>query len=121
MKVKKAPVVKPIELNTKFLTEFAAINKKRSNELYDTLQVCKTADLVVSLCEEVGEIAGFVKKAQRDKKNYRKEIGKEIADVFMYLDLLCTLDGYDFGQLIVDKFNEVSRRKNSQIKIKRVK
>lgn len=110
--------MKSQEIDVNFLKQFSTINAKRSRQLYNSLSKWKKEDWVVALSEEVGEIAGFVKKEKRDRKNHKKEIGKEIADVFMYLDLFCTSQGYDFGQLIIDKFNEVSKRKKNKIRLK---
>lgn len=48
---------------------------------------------------------------------YREEIGKEAADIVIYLDLLCTREGIDLGAEIVKKFNEVSDRVKCGVKI----
>jgi NTP pyrophosphatase (non-canonical NTP hydrolase) len=38
------------------------------------------------------------------------KLAAEIADTFIYLDLLATYYGIDLEQAVIDKFNEVSER-----------
>jgi NTP pyrophosphatase (non-canonical NTP hydrolase) len=45
-------------------------------------------------------------------------IGKEAADVVIYIDLLCTHLNINLEAAIVQKFNEVSDRVNSPLKLK---
>jgi len=66
-----------------------------------------------AVCGELGELANLIKKIERgdftlDEK--REELGKEIADVLTYLDILAFRAGVDLGAATVEKFNEVSDR-----------
>ena len=47
----------------------------------------------------------------------REAIGKELADVQVYLDLLALKVGVDLGRATMDKFNEVSVRVGSDIRV----
>lgn len=83
----------------------------------------------VGLSEEAGEVCGIIKKAHRKKRmiskkkgrKYRdkktKDIGEEIADVIIYLDLIATHFNIDIEQEIIDKFNQVSTEINSNYKL----
>lgn len=62
---------------------------------------------------ELGELANLIKKVERGDitlEEARAELAKECADVATYLDILAFRLGVDLGQVVIDKFNEVSRR-----------
>lgn len=65
---------------------------------------------------ELGEAANLIKKIERGDytlDEMRVELGKELA----YLDILAFRAGVDLGQATIDKFNEVSVRVGSPIRI----
>lgn len=68
---------------------------------------------------EVGEMCNIIKKVERGDKidNWREMVAKEAADVVIYLDLLCTSLEIDLETSIINKFNEVSDRVGSKIKL----
>lgn len=79
---------------------------------------------------ELGEYANIRKKYERGDltfEEFRREAAKELADVQTYLDILALrcLDrddiahptGIDLGRATMDKFNEVSARVGSSIRI----
>lgn len=80
---------------------------------------------------ELGEFANIRKKYERGDltfNQYEAEAKKELADVQIYLDLLAkrALDhrdgiahtsGVDLGQAVIDKFNEVSVRVGSTVRL----
>jgi NTP pyrophosphatase (non-canonical NTP hydrolase) len=74
---------------------------------------------------EVGEMCNIIKKHDRGDIKYngenlpefRRKLGDEIADIIIYLDLLAMREGISLEEVIVRKFNEVSDRRNSNIKL----
>jgi NTP pyrophosphatase (non-canonical NTP hydrolase) len=70
---------------------------------------------------ETGELCNLIKKMERGDKYpftyWQNEVGKEAADIVIYLDLLCTKIGIDLEKQIISKFNEVSDRVKSPIKL----
>ena len=44
------------------------------------------------------------------------ELGKELADIIMYVDLIAAKAGLSLSQCVIDKFNEVSDRIGSDVK-----
>jgi NTP pyrophosphatase (non-canonical NTP hydrolase) len=70
-----------------------------------------------ALAGEVGELCNLTKKMKRDGNIPLEEIGKEIADVVIYADLVATRFGLKLEDLVRQKFNEVSDRKGSDIKL----
>lgn len=71
-------------------------------------------------CGELGETANLIKKIERGDftlQETREELGKEIADVITYLDILAFRAGIDLGEAVRRKFNEVSERIGCDIKL----
>lgn len=120
------------------LAELKKVNQKRSLKGFGMeLQDWSLSAWSNAVAGETGELCNIIKKAERgdyhkrpeNQSNnpefnnayaaaqYRAEIGKEAADIVIYLDLLCTREGIDLGSEIVKKFNEVSDRVKCGIKI----
>lgn len=73
-----------------------------------------------ALAGEVGELCNILKKRRRhgdDRAHLFEEAAKEIADVQIYLDLLARHMGVNLADATVRKFNEVSERRGSDIRL----
>lgn len=71
------------------------------------------ADWLEAVTGELGEYANKSKKERRgdiSPEEFYREARKELADVAIYLDILAFQIGFDLGEAIRDKFNEVSKR-----------
>jgi NTP pyrophosphatase (non-canonical NTP hydrolase) len=69
---------------------------------------------------ELGEAANLIKKIQRGDislEEARKDLGREFADVTVYLDILAFRAGVDLGEAVIAKFNEVSIRVGSPVRL----
>lgn len=69
---------------------------------------------------ELGELANVLKKVRRGDYTLEEalpEIRKEFADVAIYLDIFSAQFGFDLGDAIRDKFNEVSDRVGAPVYI----
>lgn len=68
---------------------------------------------------ETGELLNWVKKMERGDNipDIKKYIAKEAGDIVVTLDLFCIHQDIDLQAAIVQKFNEVSDRVNSPIKL----
>lgn len=69
---------------------------------------------------ELGEYANLRKKFERgdvDAATFKLEAAKELADVVTYLDILAMQLDIDLGEATMDKFNEVSRRVGSTVRL----
>lgn len=78
------------------------------------------AHWVQALVGEVGEAANILKKVDRgdfELKSVLPEIAKELADIQCYLDILAHKLGVDLGDATVGKFNEVSKRIGSDVRL----
>lgn len=71
------------------------------------------------LAGETGELCNWIKKLKRGDNipNIKAEIAKEAGDVLCSLDLLCIWLEIDLQAATVNKFNEVSDRVNSPLKL----
>ncbi len=73
-----------------------------------------------ALAGEVGESANIIKKIDRGDitlAEARPLLAKEFADIVTYLDILAMRAGVDLGRATRDKFNEVSERVGSTVRI----
>lgn len=95
------------------LSEINPIRCKSFGHSVDDMSVTFWA---TALAGEVGELCNFIKKKERGDAIDINDIGKEAADVVIYLDLLCTLLNINLCDFIKLKFNEVSDRVNSDVK-----
>jgi NTP pyrophosphatase (non-canonical NTP hydrolase) len=69
---------------------------------------------------ELGELANIMKKVDRGDLTLdaaRESMAKEFADVQTYLDIMADKAGVDLGDATINKFNEVSQRIGSRIRL----
>jgi len=92
-------------------------NVARCEKHFHKLNDWTATDWACALAGEVGELCNFIKKARRGQKIPQQEFAKEIADIQCYLDLLAASMGIDLAEATINKFNEVSDRKNCKIKL----
>lgn len=74
-------------------------------------------DWACALAGEVGELCNLVKKMRRGEAVAATDIHEEIADVQTYLDLLAARLGVNLEIATRDKFNKVSNRVGSRIRL----
>lgn len=70
---------------------------------------------------ELGEYANIRKKFERgdiDEEEFKSLASPELADVVTYLDILCFRLGIDLGRATIDKFNFISERVKSPVRIR---
>lgn len=103
--------------------EFSTINKTRceSADGFDHhLEDWSLSDWMTATLGELGEAANIAKKLNRvrdgipgndmGEDELRQELADEIADTFIYLDLLAQREGIDLAGAIASKFNRTSRK-----------
>ncbi len=72
-------------------------------------------EVLLPLITKVNAICNLTKKVQRGDEMSLEEIGKEIADVVIYADLLSHRLGIDLSDAVRMKFDEVSARVGSDV------
>lgn len=111
-KMKRSTV--PSELT---FSKLRAVNVKRCNKHFHKLNDWSPTDWGCALAGEVGELCNFLKKARRGENVSKDDIAKEIGDVQCYLDLIAARLKINLAECVIDKFNEVSARKNCKIRL----
>lgn len=69
---------------------------------------------------ELGELANLIKKIERGDMTLdeaRGQVADELADVATYLAILAFRCGVDLGRATIDKFNRVSQRVGSDVRL----
>lgn len=107
---------------------FSELNRRRceSPEGFNhRLGSWSLSDWITAVTGELGEAANVVKKLNRVRDaipgntqpahELWEALQRELADVFIYLDLLAQSQGFDLETLVRDKFNETSRKLNCPI------
>jgi NTP pyrophosphatase (non-canonical NTP hydrolase) len=95
--------------------DFQRINKERCTAVFHPVPSDRWPFQNWALCVagEAGELCNIVKKVLRGDfplESAREDILREVADIITYCDLLCTELGAETGQVVMDKFEEVSKR-----------
>lgn len=106
-------------------------NVPRCEQVFHRLDNWSPTDWACAMAGEAGEACNVAKKMKRlvegsntakDPQSYAEFcvlMAEELADVVIYADLLAARLGIDLGEAIVSKFNKVSDRMGSDIKLER--
>jgi NTP pyrophosphatase (non-canonical NTP hydrolase) len=82
-----------------------------------TLDSWSPTDWACAVAGEVGEACNLIKKLRRGEIVSLEDIGFELADAVIYIDLLAARLGIDLGEAIREKFNIVSERRGSNARL----
>lgn len=95
------------------------ISVQRCNEAFFPLKYKDGPWYGNAMAGECGEACNVVKKIDRDglTKERLVDLAKELADIVIYADLLAARFDINLGDSICLKFNEVSDRVGSNIKL----
>lgn len=102
--------------------QFSAANRARceANDGFNhKLADWSMSDWFLAVIGELGEAANIAKKLNRfrdgisgnkeSEQQLREKLRRELADAFIYLDLLCTREGIDLPAAILETFNRKSQ------------
>lgn len=98
-------------------SEFREANVSRCESVYHLVKDWSPCDWMTALTGEVGELANEIKKLRRGDNVPRENLRHEIGDVIAYIDLLAASLDIDLGEASREKFNIVSERVGSGIKL----
>ncbi|MEL7340226.1 MAG: MazG-like family protein [Bacteroidota bacterium] len=90
-------------------------NRQRCEESYFPLEDWTPSDYATALAGETGEACNLIAKMKRGVNIDHEDIGRELADVVIYADLLASRLGLNLEKCIIQKFNETSARKGSEV------
>lgn len=101
---------------------FSRVNRERCESpkgFNHPLQSWSTSDWFTAIVGELGEAANVVKKLNRVRdgiagnkqspEELRAKLAAELADVYIYLDLICQREGIDLGDAVLHTFNAKSK------------
>lgn len=107
---------------------FSRINRQRCESpdgFNHALNSWSRSDWMTAVVGELGEAANFAKKLNRvrdgipgnkePESELRAAFIDELADTFIYLDLLAQSEGINFAAAVADKFNRTSKKIGSSI------
>lgn len=97
--------------------ELREANVARCNDVFHKFEDWSHNDWAVALTGEVGELCNLLKKARRGEKIKIMDMASELADIMIYLDLLAASLEVDLAREVILKFNEVSDKRGSNIKL----
>ena len=92
-------------------------NVERCEKSYHPIGEWSECDWAVALAGECGEVCHIVKDRRRGEEVEVYALGAELADLVIYADLLAARVGIDLGDAIRRKFNETSRKVQSEIQL----
>lgn len=98
-------------------SDFRNANVDRCNTSFKQCDDWTPSDWGCAISGEVGETCNLIKKMRRGDVVKTDDIGKELADVITYIDLLASRLGLNLEECLRNKFNEVSDRVGSDVKI----
>jgi NTP pyrophosphatase (non-canonical NTP hydrolase) len=106
------------------MTEFSAMNRARCESpsgFNHALSSWSLSDWVTATAGELGEAANVAKKLNRVRdgipgnsetpEQLRQNLADELADTFIYLDLLAQSQGICLEQAVLSKFDKTSRKR----------
>lgn len=102
-------------------SEFSATNRFRNQTCFAGDREWLEVDWGNAIAGEAGELCNMIKKRKRNWKESDRipdeDLGKEIADVICYLDLLADKLDLSLEDVVRDKFNEVSDKYGCELKL----
>jgi len=92
-------------------------NRTRCEGAFHPIEEWSPTDWACAAAGEMGELCNMIKKERRGEHADRLAMAHEIADTVIYLDLLAERLGIDLGVAVREKFNIVSERVGSKVRL----
>lgn len=94
-----------------------AANVKRCEDVFHPLDSWSPQDWACAMAGETGEACNLVKKMRRGEAIPPGSLADELADIVTYADLLAARVGIDLGEAVRRKFNAVSEKRGSEVRL----
>lgn len=116
-------------MKTLNFSDLRTANVARCEDAFNAICDWSPTDWACAMAGECGEACNEIKKLRRldgadsdsdtpqKREEIRVKVGAELADIIIYADLLAKRLDLDLGQCVVDKFNEVSERRGSSVRL----
>lgn len=119
----------PMRMSALTFDELRSANVLRCEEVFHPVIDWSPTDWACAMAGECGEACNEVKKLRRldgadsdldseeRRAELRSKIGDELADLVIYADLLAARLGIDLAACVASKFNEVSIKRGSVVRL----
>ncbi len=97
--------------------ELRRANEARSTAIDHPIDKWTPAEWALAAAGEMGETCNLIKKQLRGDVITVESIADELADTVTYIDLLAARLGIDLGEAVRSKFNVVSKRWGTEVKL----
>ncbi|MFA5936466.1 MAG: nucleotide pyrophosphohydrolase [Candidatus Paceibacterota bacterium] len=97
--------------------ELRLANLRRADAIGYPIADWSPTDWACAAAGEMGEACNLIKKMRRGEDVPTLDIARELADTVCYLDLLAERLGIDLGEAVREKFNVVSERYGTGVKL----
>lgn len=104
--------------------ELRQANIDRDADVFHEIDTWTPSQWAVAMAGEIGEALNWLKKLNRKRKIdegeaalYIKEVSHELADAIVYMDLFAQSLHIDLPTAIREKFNIVSEREGSSVRL----
>ena len=97
--------------------QFREANIARCEDAFHPISEWSATDWATAVAGEVGEMCNLIKKIRRGDPVPIDDVAREMGDIVAYLDLLAVRMGIDLGWWTALKFNEVSVRVGSDVRL----
>ena len=104
-------------MNTLTFDRLRETNVARCEDVFHPLASWSLTEWALAMIGEAGEVCNVVKKINRGDHAADQGLGAELADVVIYADLLAARAGINLEAAIVEKFNAVSRKRGSSVRL----
>ena len=112
--------IKEIKASILTFRELREKNVQRCEDVFHELYSWSLTDWATAVAGELGESCNIIKKIHRGDfslDEIKDKLADELADTQLYLDLLAARAGIDLSAAVIKKFNEVSDKRGSKIKL----
>jgi NTP pyrophosphatase (non-canonical NTP hydrolase) len=97
--------------------ELRLANVGRCEDAFDPVDAWNALEWGGAAAGELGEALNLIKKLRRGENIPIQDIAFELADAVIYIDLLAARLGIGLGEAIREKFNIVSERRGSKVRL----
>ncbi|MEM6342302.1 MAG: hypothetical protein AAF927_00425 [Bacteroidota bacterium] len=97
------------------LRRLSRANRQRCEEKASPLEEWTPTDWAAALAGKTGDACNLIVKMRKGDKVDPNDIGRELADLVIYVDLMASRLGLDLEKAVVQKFNETSARQGSEV------
>lgn len=97
--------------------ELRQANMLRATAIGHPIDGWSPTDWACAAAGEMGETCNLIKKMRRGEDIDPRDVAHELADTVTYLDLLAARLGVDLGEAVREKFNLVSERWDTGVKL----